>query len=391
MSTKTFTIEKKELIKGLSLALDLAEQKYMSHSQHIAYLSVVIGKKLELSPSALELLYYSALIHDIGAGNLYELKSHSAYGAEMVSMLPVDTDMQGIIMYHHEFIDGSGPFRLKGESVPLLSQIIHIANQFDYQIQGASSGKRINVETVMQWLQTQCGLFDPKITNAFSDLVEQDEIINEYFSETFNEHFTKVYEPSKILYGVAEIKQFAHVFSELIDKRSSFTHKHSTGLTNIVERMCYYLDFDRLTKDKMYIAALLHDIGKLGIDKTIIDKKGILTTQERKEVELHVKYTYDILGAIKGLEDVALWASQHHEKLNGTGYPNGIGREDLSQQSRVIAVCDIYQALTENRPYRAGMTNEQAFQILQTMVNEGALDSRIVALLISNFSMKSVM
>jgi len=167
------------------------------------------------------------------------------------------------------------------------------------------------------------------------------------------------------------------VFSDMIDRRSKFTYRHSLGLTSIVDHMTKIMSYDDLTRDKMHIAAQLHDLGKLGVDKQIIDKVGKLDTEERKAVEKHASYTYDILSQIDGFDDITRWASQHHEKLNGRGYPFGLSSEKLSEQSKLMTVSDIYQALREDRPYRKGMSNEKAFIILNEMVDDGALDADI--------------
>ncbi|HOM43859.1 MAG TPA: HD domain-containing phosphohydrolase, partial [Bacillota bacterium] len=92
----------------------------------------------------------------------------------------------------------------------------------------------------------------------------------------------------------------------------------------------------------------------------------------------HTYYTKLILGNISGMEEITPWAANHHETLRGTGYPEGIGAERLCQKSRIMAVCDVYQALTEDRPYRNGMKKEKALGIIDSMVKIGNLDADIV-------------
>ncbi len=92
----------------------------------------------------------------------------------------------------------------------------------------------------------------------------------------------------------------------------------------------------------------------------------------------HVAMTWEILENVGGLEEIARWAACHHEKLDGSGYPRGYGAHELSFECRLMACCDIYQALTEDRPYRAGMTHDQAMRVLFPMVEQGLLDPDIV-------------
>lgn len=123
----------------------------------------------------------------------------------------------------------------------------------------------------------------------------------------------------------------------------------------------------------MEIAALLHDIGKLSIPNCILDKNGKLTSEEMRIMRSHTYYTRLILSKIDGFEDITDWASNHHEKLNGKGYPLGLSEEEISLESRIMAICDIYEALTADRPYRQGMSMENAFKIIETMVKSGEI------------------
>ncbi|HAR87352.1 MAG TPA: hydrolase, partial [Clostridium sp.] len=118
---------------------------------------------------------------------------------------------------------------------------------------------------------------------------------------------------------------------------------------------------------------LLHDIGKLAIPISILDKDGPLTEEEYSIIKSHTYYTKLILDKIDHISDISLWASSHHEKLNGKGYPRRLKAEDLSEECRIIGVCDIYQSLTADRPYRKGMYMYEAFNILDDMVNRNLI------------------
>ena len=92
----------------------------------------------------------------------------------------------------------------------------------------------------------------------------------------------------------------------------------------------------------------------------------------------HAYYTREILSKLKGFDDIVLWASNHHEKLNGTGYPRGLRAEELSSEERLMTCCDIYQALTEPRPYKEGFPHSKAMEIMRDMVIKGEIDMDIV-------------
>lgn len=168
------------------------------------------------------------------------------------------------------------------------------------------------------------------------------------------------------------------VFSKIIDNKSKFTSKHSQGLSSRVEIMADYYGKDRLEKTQLLITADLHDIGKVTISNNLLDKKGSLTDIEFKTIQIHAYYTRICLEPIGGFEEITNWASNHHEKLDGSGYPYGLKGEQLDFNSRLMACLDIYQALTEDRPYRQGFSHIESMDILKDMSQEGLIDKDIV-------------
>jgi len=136
---------------------------------------------------------------------------------------------------------------------------------------------------------------------------------------------------------------------------------------------------------KYTIAARLHDIGKLTISNTILNKPGALTFEELDLIQKHTYYTLISLSQITGFEDITEWASNHHEKLDGSGYPYGLNAKELDFNSRLMACLDIYQALTGTRPYRPSLTHQQASKIILDMVSSNKLDAVIVNDMLSYF------
>ena len=172
-------------------------------------------------------------------------------------------------------------------------------------------------------------------------------------------------------------KNFANLFAKIIDYKSEFTSRHSLGVAENAARLSAYLGDDAETVLKMYMAGALHDIGKVAIGNDILEKPGRLTDEEFSKMKNHAGYTYMILSQAKGMEDIRDWAALHHEILDGTGYPFGKTGAELNRQERIMACIDIYQALTESRPYKAGMTHDEACAILESMVQKGWIDGGI--------------
>ncbi len=154
--------------------------------------------------------------------------------------------------------------------------------------------------------------------------------------------------------------------------------RHSMGIAQKAIRMAKYYNYDDETTMKLYFAAAVHDIGKLVIDRDVLEKPDKLTESEHIYMQNHAYYTYDILKDIRGFEDIVSWASSHHEKLNGKGYPFGKTAEELGFNERLMACLDIYQALTEERPYKEGYEHEKVIQIMTNMANNNYIDGSIV-------------
>ena len=142
--------------------------------------------------------------------------------------------------------------------------------------------------------------------------------------------------------------------------------------------MAKYYGFDDEKRIRYYLAAALHDIGKLIIQNDILEKRGRLDTTEFANMKSHALASRVILSKIKGFEDITEWAGNHHEKLNGSGYPYGIGAERLTHEDRLMACLDIYQALTEPRPYKTPISHKKAMAIMYDMADKNEIDRTIV-------------
>ena len=126
--------------------------------------------------------------------------------------------------------------------------------------------------------------------------------------------------------------------------------------------------------------ALLHDIGKLGVSNTILDKPGKLTTDEMAEIRKHPTWTHRILSRVAGLDTIAEMAASHHERLDGKGYHRGVGGANLSTASRILAVADMYEALAARRPYRQDLTADEVMTIIDRQTGAGLCPDVVAAL-----------
>ncbi|MDD2585012.1 MAG: HD-GYP domain-containing protein [Syntrophomonadaceae bacterium] len=191
---------------------------------------------------------------------------------------------------------------------------------------------------------------------------------------------------------ISEIITQKEVLFSLMDVNSydDYTFAHSVNVCLISIIIGISLRYDRIKLTELGIGALLHDIGKTHVDRQILNKKDILTTEEYEEIKRHPEYGFDIL---RTYQDISLLSShvayQHHERWDGTGYPRGIKGKDIHEYARIVAAADVYDALMGDRPYRPPFTVDQAIAEIRQMRGTH-LDPRIVGIMIANIAVYPV-
>ena len=172
----------------------------------------------------------------------------------------------------------------------------------------------------------------------------------------------------------------------MVDAKSHYTKQHSEGVANLSRYLGESFGLTEHVCDKLEIASLLHDLGKLRVPDYILDKPGEYTESDFLIMQRHSYDTYDILKDIHGFEEIALWASQHHERIDGSGYPYRLSNESLPLEIRIIALADVFQALTQNRPHRDKFSAEKVMGELRQMVQEDKLDKAVLEMVENNLA-----
>lgn len=383
------------LVAACSYALDCVETELVHvtsrHAKRVAYMSVCVAEQLGICGKDLQDLAVYALLHDNALtqyiqeelhSNLTDMKEmprigvHCSIGEENIQGFPFHTDVKNVILYHHENADGSGPFGKKSEEVPFFSRIIHLCDLLDQ----ACCRKAFTTET-WEWAKDVL----KRIRGTMVD-EECAEALEKIFSEEYFLSLGGNFEASlwnkvprqKQELDFSQIKKLAEFFAKIVDYKSPFTSTHSIGVAERAEKLSRYMGFDEETVQKMYLAGALHDIGKVAVGNEILEKPDRLTDAEFAVMKHHAAYTYNILSEIDDFEEIRDFAAFHHERLDGTGYPFGKDASELNVQERMMACIDIYQALTESRPYKKGMSHERACEILKNMADKGWLDMDII-------------
>ncbi len=384
-----------KLILSTSQALDKIENEIFGistyHSKRISYISLFIAKELNLSEDEIFDVAIYALLHDIGlSAAFFQLGSkekvdikflerislHCTIGEEYLYHMPFVGDHENIVKYHHEHYDGSGIFGLKGDQIPFMAQIINLADTIDMHFDLYNN---ISIQKDIIKFVENNPLFNPIISEAFIKLANSK---IHFWIDLQNSNIDKAinrYMPIKIIEtSYDEILKYTQIISKVTDTKSSVTRNHSTCVESISKRMAQFYKFDLEKLNKFSIASTLHDIGKLAIPNSILEKESGLSDRERTIMNEHIYYTYIFLEDIDHFDDIRRWASQHHEKLDGSGYPFGLKADEIDFESRLLACIDIYQALREVRSYKDAFSHEKAISILKDEAQKGLIDSEIV-------------
>jgi len=385
-----------DLIISLSTAVDLVSQAVTNHHKEVAYIASSIARELGLSREEESELIIAGALHDMGALSLKERletlnfevefpHQHAERGYRLIKVFEPLSKIAYLVRYHHVPWKGGEGSDFKGEPVSLGSHILHLADRVDVlidkkrEILGQAKGI---VEKIEEFAEK---MFMPELVRAFKSVAGREYFWLDAAGSSIDQILSSRISLSTIELNLDNLLSLSKLFSQIIDFRSHFTSTHSSGVAVSAEALARFVGFSEKECQEMKIAGYLHDLGKLAISREILEKPGKLTPEEFNLIRSHTYYTYRILEPIAGLEVINSWASFHHERLDGRGYPFHHQGENLSLGSRIMAVADVFTALTEDRPYRKGMEGERALEILQEMAESSALDSNIISLLKVHF------
>jgi len=217
------------------------------------------------------------------------------------------------------------------------------------------------------------GLLDRSCQKAYCFSPEPNYLQN--FRTILKHTYNDIYHDSEEIYSLVKL------FAQIVDAKSPYTAAHSVGVANLSKYIAEQLGLDAVTCAKLEIAGLLHDLGKMLVPEKVLKKTTELNHRDLSYMRHHSYISFIILEKIDGMKDLARWAANHHETLDGSGYPFHRTAKDLCTGSRIVMVADIFQALAQNRPYRKAMLIEDIVSYLQKMSRNGKLDKEIVHLI----------
>jgi putative nucleotidyltransferase with HDIG domain len=282
-------------------------------------------------------------------------------GAEIVRMAGFTPGTAEAIRGLDEHWDGGGqPRGARGEEIPLGARILCLSQTAEifHRAGGVRAAWAVARRRRGRW-------FDPALVDALGAIRAD----HAFWAELADGDVSRWEPADRVLHADDEwLDAISLAFAGVVDAKSPWTYRHSDRACLIALDVAAALGVDGGTLREMRRAALLHDIGKLAVSNRILDKPGQLTADEFDRVRQHPAITEQILRRIPGCEDLATMAAAHHERLDGGGYPRGLTGAELTLPMRVLAIADVYEALTSERPYRRAMSSDEALGIMRVDV-----------------------
>jgi len=413
-----------EVLGALSHALDLTEGQPAGHCVRACWIGVHVGRELGLTDADLWELYYTLLLKDLGCSSnaaricqlyltddlsfkrdfktagdrlpqvLRFVLSHTGLkaglaerfravvnivqnggeiardlietrcqrGAEIARQLRFPEGVaQGIQSLDEHWNGGGKPYGIAGAEIPIYARIALLAQVVD--VFHTSAGEAASRREVRARSETW---FDPRVVEAFERVAES----SSFWEVLGSDHVeTAIFalEPAQRIEIADEdyLDDIAAAFARVVDSKSPYTSGHSDRVAFFADLIAGEMGFDETGRRRLRRAALLHDIGKLGVSNEILDKPGKLDETEFAAMRHHALYSETILSRIGAFEELARIGGAHHERLDGKGYPRGLKGQDISPETRIISVADVFDALTADRPYRVAMPVAKAIGILE--------------------------
>ena len=416
-----------ELIGALSYALDITEGQPPGHCIRCCWIGLQIGRDLDLDDAQLWELYYTLLLKDLGCSSnaariceLYvtddltfkrdfktvgdglpqvlafvlqhtglkaglaerfrsvltilrdgpaiaqELVATRCHrGAEIARLLRFPPGVaDGIYSLDEHFNGGGKPARLSGAAIPLYSRIALLAQVVD--VFHTTGGRRAALKEARQRAGSW---FDPVLVDSLERLATFDDFWTPLTSPDLDEAVLSL-EPAGFSVELDDdyLDDIAAAFGQVVDAKSPYTSGHSTRVALYTDLIAAALGLSADRRRWLKRAALLHDVGKLGVSNSVLDKPAALDRDEMKAVRKHAEYTGSILTRIRAFSELGPIAAAHHERLDGAGYPLGLTASEISIETRIITTADIFDAITAERPYRGAVPVPKALEMMQKIV-----------------------
>lgn len=429
-----------EVVSSLSMALDITEGQPAGHAMRNCWIGMGLARAIGLDGPARSSLFYALLLKDLGCSNnaskmsylfggddiaakrnfktadttrvidrvryiarnvapdgtLLQKSRSLAHlvrkgpseaaslitlrcerGANIARVFGLSEDTARAIQALDEHWDGRGhPYGIRGSDIPLLGRILCLAQTVEV------FHARDGVDGALAMARRRSGKwFDPDLVRALIGLRGDAAFWNTLSDPNLPERLAAIEPDDHVMHAdESMLDRISWGFAQVVDAKSPWTYRHSEGVAQIAVGIGQAQGLTIQELRDLRRTGLLHDIGKLGVSNTILDKPGQLTEDERAAVRRHPEFSERILRSVPCLRHIAELAATHHERMDGRGYYRGIDRSGLSRAARALVVADIFEALSAERPYRETMSRERVLSILGEMSGDGVCPESLEAL-----------
>lgn len=387
-------------ITSLTNALDFVGTDEFHHGKRVALMAGAIAQEMGWPPARCERMLYAGMLHDCGVSRTREHRAitetlewegaqqHCLRGADYLAVCPPLAHFAPLVRWHHTRWEALLREAL-ADDLRLETNLIFLADRTDVLLAPYFIGSTLKNEILWEYpeiIERIAGLggtlFAPALVDAFRRAAGRESfwlaMDPAYIEDQIEDHLRRGH---PIELDTADALAMAGLFAHTVDAKSSYTLEHSTRVARIARHLAQACGIAGEALDQVEIAGLLHDIGKLRVPEEIIDKPGPLTREERAFVMRHSYDSGHILEKVFPGQPIAAWAVMHHENLLGTGYPFHRQATEIPREARLIAVADIFQALSQERPYRGHMAKADVMSHMEKLCAQGRIDPAMVKLL----------
>jgi HD-GYP domain-containing protein (c-di-GMP phosphodiesterase class II) len=292
------------------------------------------------------------------------LTAHCELGAKIVRKMGLGEAVARAVGSHHDCWDGSGlPGAMAGERAPMVARVVAVADRVESMIDAEGSPLLVRRRGPGLVRDMAGNELDPALAETMAQIASRDEFWLGFYDNDLASTLMSLNYGG--IMNREELFEFVAVVSDVVDARNQREPGRGRRVSDLARRVALSCDMTERRADLVKVAALLQDIGTLGVPAHFLSKPDILSIDEMSAVQLHPTYARDILSEIPGLGAAAWWVGCHHERIDGKGYPGMLEGDEVPMEAQIIGMCEAFDALTSDRPYRRAMASADAFEVMQ--------------------------
>jgi HD-GYP domain-containing protein (c-di-GMP phosphodiesterase class II) len=404
-------LTRSSLLSPLSAAFDLAEGRTPGHAQRVAYIGLALADALGVEPASRSDVFYAGLLHDSGmaaigvsttmsdaarrrflVGEAFDapepprvggwgdviraLTVHCDKGAQFARDLGFSENVASAVARHHDCWDGSGPTGGGSEgAIPLAARILAAADRLECIIDSEPSPLVVRKKGPQLVREMGGSEVDPEIASTLALLAGRDSFWLGFYDRDLASTLSAHDWHGEL--NSAQLLSMLGAVSDVVDARNSRELGRGRRVSEMAAKVALGCGLPERRAELVRLAALLQDIGTLGIPAHVLSKPDILTLDEMMLMQKHPSLARNIVGEVPGMGAVAWWVGCHHERVDGKGYPGMLEGDAVPIEAQIIGLCEAYEALTSNRPYRRALARDDAAEVLRGLA-ESRFDGTVI-------------